>query len=197
MQLLENWDPLNLPRGSVRALVMLALAGALWAILLQGRDVPAALGYAMLLVLGHYFGSRSARHLAADARPPLRLPRGTIRTLIVVGFILVAYKLWSDGRLDLEPAARQPGSAGPTHLPLFAALGALVGGFLVRKAADLVSRGKASAPRRWFENGKALLVLIAAALLVILSLHGSDDPLNQKLEAATAAMVIFYFGTRP
>src|SRR5687767_5451541 len=91
--------PLNLPVGSVRALITLSVLGTVWVLMLQGRKVGPEMEDTLLLVLGYYFGARAAGSradaltVAADresnAADPLYLPRGAIRVLIVLGFFAV------------------------------------------------------------------------------------------------------------
>ena len=71
MQILENWDPLSLPRGSVRALITLSLLCILCILMLRGVEAPFPLAFVTLVALGHYFGSRSA----GPTRPGSRRPR--------------------------------------------------------------------------------------------------------------------------
>lgn len=107
--------PLNLPVGSVRALITLAVLATVWAQLLRGREVGREMQDTLLLVLGYYFGARAtgagarADALTAPADretnpyDPLFLPRGMIRLLIVLGFLTVAWKLHERGSLLTSP----------------------------------------------------------------------------------------------
>lgn len=196
MQLFENWDPLRLPRGSVRALVTLVLLGTFWTLVLlgteaspdaEGREIPPILGYLVLLIVGYYFGARSGP-VREDVRGPLFLPRGTIRAIIIGGSCVAGYFSWSAGRLRL--AAEDP------SFIVLACAGALLLGFLIRKAADLISRGKASKPRRWFENVKSVLVLMATAVVALLSVFQLEDPGTDNFLLVAGAIVGFYFGSR-
>lgn len=108
--------PLNLPVGSVRALLTLAVLFTVWSQLLRGLPVGRELEDTLLLVLGYYFGARAtgaasskadALTVAADRESnpadPLYLPRGAIRVLIVLGFATVAWKLHEKNKLLTEP----------------------------------------------------------------------------------------------
>jgi hypothetical protein len=107
--------PLNLPVGSVRALLTLAVLFTVWSQLLRGREVGAEMQDTLLLVLGYYFGARAvgagskadALTVAADRESnpsdPLFLPRGAIRVLIVLGFATVAWKLHEKNALLTKP----------------------------------------------------------------------------------------------
>src|SRR5262245_59608746 len=83
--------PLGLPPGSVRALLALMVLGNIWARLLLPEQtaigLPQYLYYLMFLILGSYFAARSQK--APGERPPLYLPRGSIRLIIVAGFAAV------------------------------------------------------------------------------------------------------------
>ena len=192
MQLLEHWDPLNLPRGSVRAVMTLTLLGVLWTLMILDREIPLALAYVVLLLLGHYFGSRGAQKPTEEGplarKPPLFLPRGSIRLVIVLGFGAVGYYLWSEGRLEMKIENRTSA--------IFVLTAALLAGFLVAKLADLVTRGKMPAPRRWFENLKAVVALSATVLFAILCFTGLKDSGHDSLALFSTPFVVFYFGSR-
>lgn len=106
--------PLNLPVGSVRALLTLSILGTSWAQLLRGMPLSPQLRDTLILVIAYYYGTRNAKAglIAAPAdalagagadresnrKDPLFLPKGSIRTLILIGFGAVAYQLYTDGR---------------------------------------------------------------------------------------------------
>ena len=202
MQLLEHWDPLSLPKGSVRALVTLVLVGVLWALMLLERSVPPVYVSLAFIVLGHYFGSRAPRSrrkrdenaTAADTPPPanekspLGLPRGTIRTLLIVGFGAVGYVLWSRGNLTWD--------ASNENVTILGLCGALQLGFLVRGLIRFLGPGHSSRGRRFIENTKAVIVLCAAILLAIIAAMGSDDSTHHAALMISAPIVGFYFGSR-
>ena len=188
MQVLEHWDPLSLPRGSVRALVTLALLGVLWTLMLSGREVPLSLAFVVLLVLGHYFGSRGGREKVPGERQPLYLPRGSIRTVIILGFAAAGWFLWDQGRLVLSIEDR--------NMAIFFILGALLLGFVVRKIADMLSGGKMTRPRRLFENVKAILVIAATVLFAIFCLLEKKEEGLENLALAAVPVIVFYFGSR-
>ena len=188
MQILENWDPLNLPRGSIRALITLTLLGVLWAQMLMGQQVSVVYGSLILLILGHYFGSRRPGSSEAQRKSVLGLPRGSIRTIILLGFGLVGFKLWKDGKLTL--------TVDNVNAIVICLVIAMILGFLIRALADLVSSGKSSPPRRWFENLKSALVVVATIVLAIVSFVGQEEEANQKIALFTAPLVGFYFGSR-
>jgi len=192
MQVLEHWDPLNLPRGSVRAIMALALLGILWAIMLMGRDIPLPLAYVTLVILGHYFGVRGAQAPGGEGAPggksPLYLPRGSIRALIILGFAGVGALLWHEGRLEITPQS--------TAFTILLLAAAFLAGFLLRKIADFVTRGKMTTPRRWYENLKAIVALSATVLFVLACILGTGGAREQNLALLSAPFIVFYFGSR-
>jgi len=186
MQVLENWDPLSLPRGSVRALITLALLCILCILMLRGVDAPFPLAFVTLVALGHYFGSRSAGAPRSGGRPPLYLPRGSVRALIILGLGTVAYFLWEDGKLRLSMDDRN-------SVILFVSA-ALVLGFIFRKVFNIFTRGRMSRPRRWIENAEAIFALGATALLAI-SCFSTETPVDNAALLASP-FIVFYFGAR-
>jgi hypothetical protein len=184
MQILEHWDPLNLPRGSVRALITLALLGLLWVFLLNDREVPLTLAFLSLFILGHYFAARGGA--APGHRPPLFLPRGSIRLIIIAGFAAVTYFLIEDGRF--KPSMEDRDSA----ILLLAA--ALIAGFLLRVFLNLIFRGGMTRSRRWIENLKAVLAIVATAAFIIACMTANEGFENVALVAVP--LIVFYFGSR-
>src|SRR5438067_2271846 len=90
------------PAGSVRALMALLVFGTLWGtiILRPDMELPEYLRDVLFIILGHYFAVRSR----ADAEPepgppPLFLPRGSVRLLLIGGFVVTAVVLQRQGRL--------------------------------------------------------------------------------------------------
>src|SRR5436309_526292 len=87
-------QPLNLPAGSVRALLTCMVVGTVSVMLLVPETspvgIPLDLYYLLFLLLGHYFAVRShGRHAPEVQAPPLHLPHGTFRFLLLVGFSAV------------------------------------------------------------------------------------------------------------
>lgn len=187
MQIMESWDPLKLPRGSVRAIVALAITGALWATMLLDREVPLALAFVSLMVLAHYFGYRT-KASSAGGKAPLFLPRGSIRVLLILGFAAVAFVLWDRG--ELQASMRDRNS---TILGLVAAL---ILGFVVKGIADLVTGGRAVTPRRWYENAKAVVALIAVGAFILFCFMDPGVAQKENLGLLSAPILIFYLGSR-
>ena len=188
MQLLEHWNPLNLPRGSVRALITLTLMGVLWTLMLLDRALPLVLCYLALMALSSYFGTRGGDMVTDSKRCPLFLPRGSIRILVVVGFAVVAYFLWDQGRLTVDMRDRSA-----AMLVLVAALSV---GLLARKLADALSRGAATPTRQAFENLKSVFVLALTAFLALVWIVAPAKPEVENLALLSAPLLVFYFGSR-
>ena len=186
MAFLDNWDPFNLPRGSVRAIVTLALLSALWTLVAKGREIPMALGMACLVTTGHYFGSRTRSRRKGPH--PLFLPRGSVRFLIVTGFAIVGFVLWNQGRFDFFGFDRTTA--------LYSTEGALIGGFTFKSLFDKVMGGKVARLQKWIENAKATLATVAAGGLGIASLLTPDGSEPSNLTLLAAPFIVFYFGSR-
>ena len=121
-------QPLGLPAGSVRALLTFMILGLIWALLLLPEEkevkIPLYLYYLMFLILGHFFAAHghSIAGPATGTTSPLYLPRGTLRTLVIVGFLgVLGYRYYlhrniedllnvrgADASLTLRDADAQP-----------------------------------------------------------------------------------------
>lgn len=197
---------LGLPEGSVRALLALGLFGTIWGAMVLGPDraLPGYLRDLLFIILGHYFASRRRADLEPlPGPPPLFLPRGTIRLVLIAGFVAVAASLYTRGHLDGFP--RNP--AGMTLL--------LVGGFLLGVVLGRIKgwlAGGGRRPSRLVEDVKAVVALGAAAILAALvwdqsapflpvAVHEAMNRLPGSLGQdgpgeLLAAVVGFYFGSR-
>jgi hypothetical protein len=197
---------LGWPAGSVRALLAILVFAATWGLLVvrPSHEVPVYLRDLLFIIMGHYFAARRrAGQLEEAGPPPLFLPRGTIRLLLVIGSLAVAIVLYRQGRFsDLE---RNPGVV--TLL--------LVGGFLLGVALSTLStwwdeRGHHTP--RFVEDARALVSIGSAVILIALvwNRHLQVFP-PESVEAhmpvwvhlgrygpehILAAVVGFYFGSR-
>jgi hypothetical protein len=196
----------GLPSGSVRALLALLVFGTAWLILAlrPSQEVPDFLRDLLFIILGHYFAARRAAVPGDEAGPPpLFLPRGSVRLVLVLGTAAVLFLLLRRGQLT-DPD-RNPG--------LFTLL--LVGGFLLGvglNAAFARWRARGFRPPRLIEDLRAVISLAAAVLLVALVLtrvfhlvpRVSLDAVfpgwfrlsRYGPEHVLAAIVGFYFGSR-
>jgi hypothetical protein len=181
----------------------LIVFGCLWALLVlrPDREVPEYLRDLLFIILGHYFAVRGRQEPAQEAGPPpLYLPRGSVRVILVVGFLVTGLLLYRQGRLtDIG------------HNPAVVTL-LLVGGFLLGVTVQqLWSRlaGKGRPLPRPVEDTRALASLAATVLLVVLvvdqfapelihlGLWRTDLGLGKVgVPHVAAAVVGFYFGSR-
>jgi hypothetical protein len=197
---------LGLPSGSVRALLAVMIFAAAWGLLLfqPTRAVPGYLSDLLFIIMGHYFAARNrAARDPEPGPPPLYLPRGSVRSVLVVGSVAVAVLLYLRGRLT-----------SPERNPAVVTL-ILVGGFLLGVALHAAWAwwmGEGHRPPRFVEDLRAIVSLAAATLLIFLVWNRSflivsptriDGLFAQWVhlgrygpEHVLAAIVGFYFGSR-
>lgn len=200
----EDWPRIHafgLPAGSVRALLAIVIFGAIWAWLLlrPERDVPEYLQNLLFIIMGHYFAARKEARRGEDfGPPPLYLPTGSVRLILIGGFVVVAFVLFRQDRLWLADADGETVRHGILTLLLVA--GFLLGVTVARLWALLT---KNSALPRWLEDLRAF-VSIAAALLLLVLVFEIIDVSNvvpvrlggSGVNGLLAAIVGFYFGSR-
>jgi hypothetical protein len=206
---LPHWRKLHafgLPGGSIRALLAVAVFAGIWAWLWRRPDeaVPVSLQNLMFIIMGHYFAARAKKEAGPEpGPPPLFLPKGTVRVILVGGFVAVAAVLFYRRHLWLAGEGRLS-EGGVTLI--------LVGGFLLGVVANRVTMWMTERrrPPRIVEDVRAFVALFAAAmlLLMVFKLWTPPDELPQNLTAAQqffvkyrpedvlAAVVGFYFGSR-
>jgi hypothetical protein len=209
-----NWRDLHalgLPAGSVRAALAVLVFATVWGLILVRPldEVPDYLSDLMFVIMGHYFATRR-RGSAADADrneepgpPPLYLPKGSIRLILVTGSAAVAAVLYRRGEL----AALDRNKGVMTLL--------LVGGFLVGVILNALTgwwRERVKRRHRVVEDVQALAAMGAGVLLVglvwnrlypIVPPEQANAVLSQWVhlgglgpEHLLAAVVGFYFGSR-
>jgi hypothetical protein len=197
-------QPLGLPAGSVRALLTLIVLGMIWALMFLEKDIPLYLLYLMFLILGSFFAAhgRSIAGPGTGHASPLHLPRGSLRTLIILGFAAVLgwrYYLNPDWHvlLDIKQTA-----AKQLYLP-FVLLGAFFLGILITRIVHVLSGGTGVPP--WFQDIQSWLALLAALGLagevlvqfVIYPGLREDQQINMEtFQTIVGAIVAFYFGAR-
>lgn len=201
-------QPLGMPAGSVRALLTFAILGLLWTLLLLPKDkaveIPLYLYYLSFLALGHFFAAHGhSIPSTPGTHSPLYLPRGTLRILIVLGFLGVfGWRYYRDqdfaAIFDLkQPAIEQP------YLPLVM-LGGFLLGVIISRIARRLFLGPAGMPY-WYQDLLAWLALLGTAFLafeVVLQLviNPSLDPDKRislpQWQMVLSAVVSFYFGAR-
>ena len=192
------------PEGSVRALMALIVFGCLWCFLVlhPDQEVPEYLRDLLFIILGHYFAVRSRQPTSTEAGPPpLYLPRGSVRVILVAGFVVTAVLLYRQGRL-LEIGKN------PAVVTLFLAAGFILG-VVAHQVWVRLTGGRRRLPRI-LEDIRALVSLAATIFLVVLiwdqfapqPFQWGLDKINLGLGGklglphVAAAIVGFYFGSR-
>jgi hypothetical protein len=195
---------LNLPAGSVRALLGFAVLILLWVgalAFMRGKVTTMPFIYLhmlMFLILGHYFVAHG-RNIGDEVstRSPLGLPRGSVRILLVLGYVGLAVFLYTRQQkvqFDLPPQG---------DMVLF--LGILIGGFFVGWLMTSIFSLGGGDLSPIVQDLQAWIALLAMTGLVVLGIiHLFINPsLNlgeridpRKLEVALAGLVGFYFGAR-
>ncbi|MCS6850525.1 MAG: hypothetical protein NZ700_05065 [Gemmataceae bacterium] len=202
--------PLGLPEGSIRSLMTLMVLGIVWTLLLLPKDrdvhIPVYLYYLMFLMLGHYFAARgqAPKVKGRGGASPLYLPRGTIRFLIVLGFVgVLGWGYYSNPNF-LERLKPLPEEIAEQPLLPIVLLGAFFLGVIVERAAQVLLHGPQGMPG-WYQDVKAWLSLLAimglaAEVIIQLVLAPTVDwaagwnlPHWQMI---LTGVVAFYFGTR-
>lgn len=189
-------QPLNLPKGSVRATLALLLCGTLWYLILNGRAAPELLVDSVILVVAFYFGVRGTAPIApvpppspgaTTARQPLYLPRGSVRVILLFGFFAVFVLAWSRG-LAMDA----------TMVLILQVLGAYLSGYAISSLALRRAR-RGQGPIRAVTLLRHLIA--AAALLIVVFVcativFGSPAWLPALPDQVLAWTVAFYFGSR-
>jgi hypothetical protein len=200
---------LGLPAGSVRALLALSVLALLWTIVLRydfGEEplskatlpMPFVyLQFLMILILAHFFASHGKSiGPAVSTRSPLALPRGSIRFVLLAGYLGLAAFLYHE----------QPDLDFPTKGQFILLTGLLTSGFFLGHVLSGVVRifDRGNLPD-WFLDFEAWIALLAVfGLGVLLMVHviinpGLPDSVKLELptwEAGLAGVVGFYFGAR-
>lgn len=205
--------PLGLPAGSVRALLTFMILGTVWALLLipaEKGKVPLYLGYLMFLVIGSYFGARGSapKGKGVQESPPLYLPRGSIRFLIILGFAAVCgYGYWKDPsffenfKYDPAEVAKQG------YLPVVI-FGSFFLGSVVTSMAEMVLAGEEGLPA-WYQDIQAWIAVLAvlafgAGIIYELIIWPTlkSAPIDRNTldslpwQMILSGIVAFYFGAR-
>jgi hypothetical protein len=201
---------LGLPAGSIRALLALGVLGYLWVLALtpgdEGRPLWATqraslsfiyLQFLMVLIIAHFFASHGGNiGPQVSRRSPLGLPRGSVRLLILGGYLGLAYYLYvHETKFELP-------DTGPILLMLGVLLTAFFLGHLITGMVRFLGRGTLP---YWFQDIQAWFALIGLLLMgviVIVRLAiNTSLPMDKQLdlnvtESILAGVVGFYFGAR-
>jgi len=204
--------PLGLPAGSVRALLALMILGLIWAlvVLQQTQNIkppPIYLYYLMFLALGHFFAAhgKSIAGKGSSEPSPLHLPRGVIRTLLLLGFVAVF--AWRYYKLqDFDSFLKLQGPSDSEEQPFlpFVLVGAFFLGILATHVVRL-GRDSSDATPPWFQDVLAWISLLAmlglaAEVIILVVINPTLEPERQlhmpNWQMALAAIISFYFGVR-
>jgi hypothetical protein len=191
---------LGLPAGSIRALLGLGVLGMLWVMALTSpQKLPPAFVYLlflMVMILTHYFVSHGkTQGRAVSQKHALGLPRGTIRLLLMGGFIGLLAFLWKEtAKFDVREDDK-----------LFQLIALLLVGFFAGYVLSGIFRSSSGELPAWLQDVQAWLALLAVVGLGILivvyavinpSLAEQQALDVERIEAGLAALVGFYFGAR-
>ncbi len=198
---------LGLPAGSIRALLALAVLGLLWLLALRPlpghAETPAEiklptifmdLQILMVLILAHFFAAHGHSIRASGVGPsPLHLPRGSVRFLLLAGYLGLAGFLYHT----------QPKFEYPSTSAFILLLVLLSGFFLGHVLTGAVLWFSGGVLPFWFQDVQAWVALLAilcmGVILIIQVFINTSLSLEQQLdlpvvEAILAALVGFYFG---
>src|SRR5262249_30393251 len=148
---------LGLPAGSIRALLGLSVLASLWMLALRSPDkLPPAFIYLMFLmvfIIVHYLTAHSrTQGTTVSRRHALGLPRGTVRLLLLVGFLGLLVFLWKNSaQLELVQSDL-----------LFQLIALLLAGFVVGYLLTGLFRAPGGELPAWLQDVQAWLALLAA-----------------------------------
>jgi hypothetical protein len=186
-------EPLHLPKGSIRALTTLLTAGTCWLLVYRGQPIPGCLLGLLLAMIGYYFGFRkghAAPHAVAPASggepraaaEPLHLPGGSIRFLLIGGFVLSAF--WLIGQRQFMQAE---------VLEFYAVFFGLVVGHVFGR---ITARSAGSPGAIAANHAKGVVVLAASFALAALLLNRDIPDLGPWPLLGLSALISFYFGSK-
>lgn len=203
-------QPLGLPAGSVRAILTFMVLGLVWTLMLLPSDktpeVPLYIYYLMFLSLGSFFSAhgRSIAGPTSGTHSPLYLPKGSLRTLIFLGFgAVLGWQCYSKGNLDaVKDVMKQPQLSEPI-LP-FVLLGGFLLGILISRITNKILAGPSGLPA-WVQDIQAWIALLATlgllAEVIIQAVINPGLPDEKRLhlpqfQMFLAAITGFYYGVR-
>ncbi|MCA9069108.1 MAG: hypothetical protein KDA84_09310 [Planctomycetaceae bacterium] len=195
--------PLGIPRGSIRASLTILVVGFIVFQTAEEQSIGLLWSETLMIMLAHYFTSRRFVELPRDVRAqleaegkipvdanPLYLPKHSIRGLIVLAFVGLAWYLYSQGRLFESKSLTILGPVSGYFL-----------GILAKVVVGVFRKEGAAKPANWWDDIKAFatLLIVAATVAVEFLNWGNDLPLGltqEQLESTMLTLVLFYFGSR-
>lgn len=202
-------QPLGLPAGSVRALLILMILGTVLTLLLMPKErnvsVPIYLYYLLFLTIGSYFATRgkSVGALPSAEPPPLYLPRGSIRLLIMVGFFgVLGFAFVKDPSGFLErPLLNKEDRDATLVLPMVMMAAYLIG-ILVSSLAQKFLAGPQGLPA-WYQDVNAWVSVLAVfglgaetILQLVIFPTLASPPTLPPMQLILSSIIAFYFGLR-
>ncbi|MFN5734255.1 MAG: hypothetical protein ACK48R_20605 [Planctomyces sp.] len=195
----NQWPPLGLPNGSVRALLTLMVVGVVIQAVVRGQELDIIWTESLMITLAYYYTSRRFVSLPSEIIPrlqqegvldadqhPLFLPRHSIRFILMAAFAGLGVWLFRENRLQ-EPRA----------LSLLLIVASFIVGSLVRSIKGLLFRRppQTNLPARWGDL-KALVILGTVGTAVAFKVLQNVDPLPPEYDRVALAMMLYYFGSR-
>ncbi len=196
---------LNLPAGSIRAMLALGVLAYLWLLVvlkdgLANKDASLAFIYLqalMVLILAHFFTAHSSSiGTGADNRSPLNLPRGSVRLLLMGGYLGLGVYVYLH-----QPDFQLPETGKLLLLPLIL-LTSFFFGYVITGIMRGLTGGYLPA---WFLDVEAWVAIVALFMLgvivLIRTVINTQIPFEDQIqlyyvEAGLAGAVGFYFGSR-
>lgn len=182
--------PLGLPSGSIRAILALIIVTVACQQMLSGTTPSLLLSETLMIVLTYYFTIR--QHFSINNKletitvetNPLWLPRGSIRTLIIVAFIITVLSLIAQGRLFNSNVLGM--------LIPFAAY--LLGNFFRNKKISYFTFP------HWFNQMlvhiTGLLVILIGLILLVLAFNNLLPIVPEWIASLLLSAIVYYFGVR-
>ncbi len=199
--LAEQRHPLNLPPGSVRALLCLIVVSYVVAQTARGIAVAVVWHESLMIMLAHYFTTRRFVPLSKELRSrleesgeidrdgnPLHLPKHSVRVLIIAAFAGLGVYLYREHRLFETQS-----------LPLLVSVGAYLLGTLAKSVLSWFAQYRNAVAPGWWIDLKALVTLAIVVVTVGLRLGGITSVAGletARLEDFSLGLVLFYFGSR-
>jgi len=184
---------LNLPSGSIRALLALVVFGITMFLLVMDRPLDESLWLASVLVLGYYFASRQTRPEVDGDAPrskPLGLPNGSVRVLLFVMYSAAATLLVMRWSISEKPIIQHE-----AFFPMLA-----IASFFLGRLFRIISHGILARAghrlHRLMKDGQALVALGCVLCLILIFLVPVDVSQWAYLKKGTLSFILFYFGAR-
>jgi hypothetical protein len=190
--------PLNLPNGSVRALLTLMIIAVVIAQVARGQHVSTLWTETLMIALAHYFSTRRFIKLAPEVvhqleaegcveteLHPLYLPQRSIRAIIFAAFVGLAVYLFTQHRMFESEAISILGVVFTYFL-----------GTIVGMVLHWWTKGRQTQAIRGWQDVKAIAVIAVLAFTAGLYLFDPSTPPPTGLRNTTLGMVLFYFGSR-